>query len=53
MKDGSAFLSFIDSYHYPFVIKMKEEDFQGKTRNEVSSIRKWAAPINSQNEKKG
>jgi hypothetical protein len=27
MKDASALLSFMDSYHYPFVFKMKEESF--------------------------
>jgi hypothetical protein len=32
---------------------MKEEDFQGKTRDEVSSIRKWAVPIKNQDGKRG
>jgi hypothetical protein len=44
VKDCSAFLSFIDSYHYPFVVKMKEEGFQGsqgKNRHEASLIKRW------------
>jgi hypothetical protein len=32
---------------------MKEEDFQGKTKDEVSSIRKWAVPIKSKDGQKG
>jgi hypothetical protein len=56
MKGCSAFLSFINSHHYPFVPKMKEEGFQRpgtslkvlKWQDRVSSIKRLALPKRTQ-----